>query len=886
MPSIEDKLPKLKLSREHLLKIAQKLHESRDSYFTRTNILKLRNDADDVNSANDEATRTLLTEQLRSLSATASMVGLKDSLVYGLDTILWGLLVNSAPLQQRFSVKFSSVNTIKGDDAGKSGTAEAILSANELITGFSDKTTVSVRFPGTTDYTGMYLPGLLKEYSLDELEFVNKGPGFLKLLKMPFNEFQLYTTSEISKILSERKNEINGLEADKERIVSAEIANRVACYLLNCFNIQIPVQKAKRVKSQYELEEFIDSAKLTLDEKLAKEYNAFQKRVSAIKRKALTRPSQLPDYYCCLALEVYKHLTENSPVSDFYSPGWVGSYKLYKQWIKSLNSLIDSQGFKQIENNAKKECIEHIVEHEIKHARSTILDKVYPDCNAEKADIKQASLAWLNKIRSDEEYDVKRLFASKIDSAIGKLTPISSALDTPMIDILEMDSGSLAEKLVNHVVDEASHNLIDKAVEKVNSDSFIRALVEAKLIEKSDAEKEESYLPLPRTVKKFIAEKRVKDRETFYSELKAIQIDITPLEMVDYFYSPNSQRILKGKELEPYGIGMMFLNDLLTAAQTYASNERHKSLVELAAKIIHEKTLPEQKEFTKCLSKLNKDIFLRLAAELANFNAGTNPSHQFRVYDFKALSEGKFSPAILPETKIGRAVKGSELYLAYRDMAASELIGILEASKEGRGAYERFRVFWERYYPFEYDLPQHFKAEELKRVYRFYLTKNPATLERASDNCGACLTINNAKELTADFGTINLIVTHGRESKGYMRFFIAKTDKGEAALAWDNIEIGQKEFDKNVDSVRAMGLAAIQLGLDMNIKYILACDGRMGYGIRAAFGSKYMKTTLEKFGAPADFSYTFNFGEYDNQNQFCPNRWKGSAGVVLQNWRC
>ena len=352
-----------------------------------------------------------------------------------------------------------------------------------------------------------------------------------------------------------------------------------------------------------------------------------------------------------------------------------------------------------------------------------------------------------------------------------------------------------------------------------------------------------------------------------------------------YTYLPHPKGKVRGRILDPYAIGEQYLEDLLQTVPEFATNPRQKDLIHLATRVIQAKKLPEKKDVMGALSKPNKVFFNALTApfdhEEENIPRGA-PSRQFNVFDSgstrEALQQGL--PFPIPED---RKLKGGELlYLAYRDVLVSELLSILEAAgKTHRNLFEDFRTVWQRFNPREYDLP-HVIFEvpiTLRERYHFAPTRDPHVLNAAAEAAGSCHGghMDLIRKYVSDPGTVNLIVYEGKKPKGYVRLFLmARQGKEhETVLALDNLEIGWKGFKESNDTVRAMGLAVTQLGLDANVKYILGNDARVKFGIRQAFGNRYMKAELQKIGREDIYGYGFGNG----------GLWKGEASMLMLNWR-
>ncbi len=432
--------------------------------------------------------------------------------------------------------------------------------------------------------------------------------------------------------------------------------------------------------------------------------------------------------------------------------------------------------------------------------------------------------------------------------------------------------------------------------------------------------------------KEIIGAKEKDDAKTFVQTIKELKIKKEVLEDARYVYVTDPGVKTAAKVLNPYRIGREFLGDLIKISAKFAKNDRHKEVVDLSKQIIIARELPKEGDFRSALSKSTKTRFSQIMDAIKNheqigFSGGvvitkswnniygnisytiggdmsdvktSNPvveltelnTKQFNVFDVDPNEN--LTNIITEEAKKGN----NPMYLAYRDMIASEMIKILEtAGKEHSEVYNAYKIFWERYVPYEFDLTFIYalsdgkvSTNKLQNKYTFAVRKSEKPLDNAVTDSLSCLEDADIKIFTEDEGTVNLIEygenLDGKNNQpiGYVRFFLMKTNKGDSALCLDTLEIGDKKFQEYNDHVRAMGLAAIQLMLDSNVKYLLGEDARVAHGLRQGFGDKYMKTKLQKLGTRMILANDQIRGPYSYMYDALGN-WKGETSVLALNWR-
>jgi hypothetical protein len=449
---------------------------------------------------------------------------------------------------------------------------------------------------------------------------------------------------------------------------------------------------------------------------------------------------------------------------------------------------------------------------------------------------------------------------------------------------LKCDIGAIGRKTGKELVEKVSLNVIDSEFESELGEQIENDFA-AEFEKRKLAIKKGAYLVFDKEKIREIFQKKARlERKAVFEELKSMQINPEAFKNTKYSYSLDPKAKIRGKKLDPYAIGEEFLSDFLAKIPEYATNQRHRDLILIANKMINKKELPETDDLVKVLSKNNKKFYSLLSEELKGTEKDEKKQlRHFNLFDTddvkKLVERGSGLPYELKEM-IGEK---SGMYFSQRDIIVNELLQILQtAGKNHEQTYNKFRTFWTRFKPVKYDLTYPANKFNLRQKYNMFITDNPAILNEAAKNSGACIYNEPAIEQhIEDSGTLNIILDHDEESEyrpvGYERIFLMKTDKDEIVLGLDNLEVGHKNFDENIDSVRMFGLATMQLCLDSNAKYVLGRgDGRIKYGVRQAFDNKEMNASVKKFG-----SYDRSYGFALDNDKKC----KGTMSVLMQNWR-
>ncbi|MDD4877793.1 MAG: hypothetical protein PHO02_02020 [Candidatus Nanoarchaeia archaeon] len=192
---------------------------------------------------------------------------------------------------------------------------------------------------------------------------------------------------------------------------------------------------------------------------------------------------------------------------------------------------------------------------------------------------------------------------------------------------------------------------------------------------------------------------------------------------------------------------------------------------------------------------------------------------------------------------------------------------IMLQSKPKNPKTKSLELVAEKFHPEEY---------RIEGEYLFRLTKNAEEMQAATKAAESCIRKRGiefySKDLS-DRGAICLTAFHNNEIKGYVRMFLMGNDKNEPVLAIDTIEPPKQNFDGSKDLIKAMCLAAIELGMDIGAKQVVCNDARINYGPKEAFGNTERKVKLMKLGRK-DTTYYKMRHEYS-----------GDVFVLMQNWR-
>lgn len=127
---------------------------------------------------------------------------------------------------------------------------------------------------------------------------------------------------------------------------------------------------------------------------------------------------------------------------------------------------------------------------------------------------------------------------------------------------------------------------------------------------------------------------------------------------------------------------------------------------------------------------------------------------------------------------------------------------------------------------------------------------------------GSCLHRKDLIAHSEDPFTLVMTANKNGEKIGYSRNFIVKDGDQNLALGVDTVEVDHKRFDKNRDVIKALGLADIQLGLDLGMKYIIGNESRVKFGLRQGYGNTKRSIKYYKPGrSVVDYSFNSNSSE-------------------------
>ena len=378
--------------------------------------------------------------------------------------------------------------------------------------------------------------------------------------------------------------------------------------------------------------------------------------------------------------------------------------------------------------------------------------------------------------------------------------------------------------------------------------------------------------------------------------VRAVGIDLDAIKDNRLIYNPDPaaaipERFEGYEKLDPYLIGEMFVDDLLQVVmdRDILTNDRQRNLHSAALEIVRTKSVPSAREFRNYLSKENKLFFSGMQGWFDKFDYNDPipaSSRQFNSFDFSAIRASN------PCADARRAARlmGREFadYTLARDLAVSEMILALQsAGAEHKKLYDDMSMFWSRFQPIQYDFPNSPILEQSgnwARNGRNYSASIPLDideLQAAVAESGSCIGGMSGviKNMHDDPGTIMTIHTIEGAVSGYMRAYLARTDKHEPVLAIDALETRGSSYPFIVMS---MSLSAMCLAMKSGVKYIIGKEGRIA-GPRSGFGGKYMKMNLKKLGRQSGlYSYAFPVNHL-GCNQGCS--FNSQYSLLFNNWR-
>ncbi len=478
--------------------------------------------------------------------------------------------------------------------------------------------------------------------------------------------------------------------------------------------------------------------------------------------------------------------------------------------------------------------------------------------------------------------DVKERDKQKIKQTLEKLSNTYTGIRT---------NEEISARLVEDYLSSILKNEVENSARSELLTQLVRNLQENGLISKEIKRAPGVYNLIPKGISKLLKKREeieIKRAEGLFKEHNL------NLEALSKKYSYITDKTIKpsGEVLDCFKMCEEFQNDLVSITEKLAKNERHKKLTGLARVVLNEE-LPNEQELIQALSKENKQYYYAFRKLLKQVEPEKHQTKGIKAFNTQDLPEQRKIILSGEETAMLKSYASSWLYRFTRDIIFSELIKILEtAGPEHRDTYESCKIFWERYDPTQYLLENikslsegHVTKRDLKKEYKFRVSKDPQVLCRAAINADSCLKdkMDMNQWYSSDPGTINLIVEAREKIQGYVRCFLMKTKKNESVLAIDTLEIGHKDFLKYNDYVRAMGLATIQLGRDLGVKYIVGTEGRLKFGMQQGFRNKKMKTKLQKLGevnyeGKSYRPYSFEFNKTTGE-------WEGEVSVVYQSWK-
>ncbi|MFH1637107.1 MAG: hypothetical protein ABIB71_01650 [Candidatus Woesearchaeota archaeon] len=289
-----------------------------------------------------------------------------------------------------------------------------------------------------------------------------------------------------------------------------------------------------------------------------------------------------------------------------------------------------------------------------------------------------------------------------------------------------------------------------------------------------------------------------------------------------------------GIVLDPFRIKGECINDYLDYCDSKAKKEKDRKKVNLAREVFSKKGVICLEDYIRYLSKNTREKVL------------------------KGFS-GNFSVDKEDEIKVLEEIVLEEM-------------GIMLQSKEICNKGRALQLVLEKWKPEAY-------LSGLKdNRYEISVSKSPKKVGKAIDKSESCIACSDDQDyisMVSDPATVFLVGKQNNRLKGYARLFLMKDNNNESVLAIDTIEPPGKEFKRYTGLVNIMALAAVQLGLEIGVKYVYGKDPRINAGSKEGFGKTRKNVKLKKLGVISEEITYFEFGA----------EFEGKAYLLMQNWK-
>jgi len=369
--------------------------------------------------------------------------------------------------------------------------------------------------------------------------------------------------------------------------------------------------------------------------------------------------------------------------------------------------------------------------------------------------------------------------------------------------------------------------------------------------------------------------------DLFWGEASKSGFDFQPLaeERVYHVNSPG-----RASSLQPDKILASCIDDYLAAVSALVGADNGVELKKI--------------EFARRFFAQDKDLVLDHYLGALYKNTRNGLRKRLSECGLEPCEDGRFSEEKLPLGKLKEKIElrygnpGVRTFSNYMHaLALDELSLLVSAKSNGKSvpdAITRMREVVEKFKPGEYTDVFECDSNKGKR-YTIKITSDHNLVKRAAmstnESCIRRELASQFKEWVSDPGTIYLVGYQNGRLRGYTRLFLMnKQDRASGSttplLALDTIEPPRKDFHKYQGFVNAMGLAALQLSLDINASEFIGEDGRIKFGIRQAYSNTQKDYTLRKLGRTSNLR-TYCFSIFDSGKAGI----EYSAHLIMKNWR-
>jgi len=361
-------------------------------------------------------------------------------------------------------------------------------------------------------------------------------------------------------------------------------------------------------------------------------------------------------------------------------------------------------------------------------------------------------------------------------------------------------------------------------------------------------------------------------------EFDASDFDLAPVKAKRVYHINQPEQ---ANNLQPEKILASCIDDYLTSVTSFVGADNAPALKKI--------------EFARRFFANDKDLVLDSYMGALYKDTRKGIRNMLSGIGFRPGPDGRFDEEKLTLEKLLKEIhsrQGNAEAKGFSSYISSNLfkeLSLLVAAKSNYlpvpQSIERMKEVIEKFKPHEYT-SVFGKPENKDKRYTIKVTSDHNLVKKAAratnESCIRDCSPNTFQRWVSDPGTVFLVGYENGRILGYARLFLMNKHNGDSGkplpvVALDTIEPPGKNFELYKGLVSAMGLAALQLSLDMNASEFVGEDARIKFGIRQAYSNTQKKYELNKIGRTAGIQcYRFNIRDCSEY---------GWAHLLMTNWR-